>query len=293
MPLAGSCRKDNLRKNRTYPRPIFSFFADMKIPFDYHMHSTFSEDGVSSPEKMCRQAIKLGLPEIGFTEHWDVGPYEKNPRFFQPEPWYAELERLRDLFVGKLIIRAGIEVAEPHLYPQPAAEVLKRTPFDYVLGSVHFVGPYFIFDEAYFRAQAADEVYRAYFTEVETMLQTADLDILAHLDVPVRTAKPIFGYDPARYEDQIRRILRMVIDRNLALDVNAAGLRKAAQNLMPDPLILKWYAGMGGERVTLGSDAHTSSQVGLHLDAALEAIQAAGISHITQFERRQARLIPL
>ena len=263
------------------------------IPHDYHMHSTFSEDGASSPEKMCLQAIKLGLPEIGFSEHLDVGPYEKNPHFFQPEPWYAELERLRDLFAGKLIIRAGIEIAEPHLYPQPACEVLRRTPFDYVLGSVHFVGPNFIFDEAYFRTHPADNVYQEYFAEVEKLLQTADLDILAHLDVPVRTAKPIIGYDPTRYKDQIRRILSIVIDRNLALDVNTAGLRKAAQNLMPDPLILKWYAGMGGKHITLGSDAHTASQVGLHLDLALEAVHAAGITHVTQFERRQARLVSI
>ena len=265
----------------------------MNIPHDYHMHSTFSEDGASFPEEMCRRAVKLGIPEIGLTEHWDVGPYEKNPRFFQPEPWYAEMERLRDLFAGKLTIRAGIEVSEPHLYPQPAAEVLTRAPFDYVLGSVHFVGPHLMFDEAYFRACTADEVYRAYFTEVETLLQTADLDILAHLDIPVRTAKPILGYDPTRYEHQIRRILRLVIDRNLALDVNAAGLRKAAQNLMPDPLILKWYAGMGGKHITLGSDAHTANHVGLHLDLALEAVHAAGITHVTQFQRRQARLVSI
>jgi len=263
----------------------------MKIPHDYHMHSTFSEDGESSPEEMCRQAIKLGLPEIGFTEHWDVGPYEKNPRFFQPEPWYAELGRLRELFTSQLTIRAGIEIAEPHLYPQAAADVLVRAPFDYVLGSVHFVGPHFIFDEAYFRAHTADEVYRAYFAEIEMLLQTADIDILAHLDVPVRTAKPIFGYDPTRYEDQIRSILRMVIDRKLALDVNAGGLRKAAQNLSPDPFILKLYAEMGGERLTLGSDAHAASQVGLHLDAALDAVRLAGLTHFTRFEQRQARLL--
>jgi histidinol-phosphatase (PHP family) len=261
------------------------------IPHDYHMHSTFSEDGASAPEEMCRQAIKLGLPEIGFSEHWDVGLYERNPRFFQPEPWYAELERLRDLYAGKLTIRAGIEIAEPHLYPQPSADILARAPFDYVLGSVHFVGPQFMFDEAYFRSHLADEVYRAYFAEVETLLQTADFDILAHLDLPVRTAKPIFGYDPARYVDQIRCILSMVINRNLALDVNAAGLRKASQILMPDPLILKWYAELGGERITLGSDAHTASQVGLHLNVAMDAVRAAGISHLTHFKRRQAQLV--
>jgi histidinol-phosphatase (PHP family) len=263
------------------------------IPLDYHMHSTFSVDGASPLESMCRQAIHLGIPEIGFSEHWDVGPYEKHPRFFQPEPWYAELERLRELFAGQLIIRAGIEVDEPHLYLQPAAEVLKRVPFDYVLGSVHYVGPNFMFDDDFFRTQTADAVYRTYFAEIEKLLQIADIDILAHLDIPARTAKPIFGYEPTRYESQLRNILRMVIDRNLALDVNVAGLRKPVQILMPDPLILKWYAEMGGKRLTLGSDAHSSDQVGLHLDQALEAIRFAGITCITQFERRQARLIPL
>jgi histidinol-phosphatase (PHP family) len=263
------------------------------IPHDYHMHSTFSEDGASSPEEMCRQAIKLGLPEIGFTEHWDVGPYEKNPRFFQPEPWYAELERLRELFAGQLTIRAGIEIAEPHLYPQAAADVLRRAPFDYVLGSVHFVGHHFIFDDAYFRAHAADEVYRAYFAEVERLLQTANFDILAHIDVAARTGKPIFGYDPARYEEQIRSILQMVIEHKLALDVNTSGLRKTAQILSPDLLILEWYAGMGGKRLTLGSDAHAASQVGLHLDTALDVVRLAGLTHVTQFEQRLEKLIPL
>jgi histidinol-phosphatase (PHP family) len=265
----------------------------MLIPHDYHMHSTFSEDGASSPEEMCLRAIQLGIPEVGFTEHWDVGPYEENPRFFQPETWYAELERLRALFAGRLTIRAGIEISQPHLSPQDTTEVLKRVPFDYVLGSVHFVGRHFIFDEAYFRSRDADEVYRGYFSEVEALLQTADLDILAHLDIPARTGIPIFGYTPSRYEDQIRRILQLVIDRNLALDVNAAGLRKTAQNLMPDLLILKWYAGMGGQRLTLGSDAHQVDQVGLYLDSALESIRSAGLTHICQFELRQANFIPV
>ena len=99
------------------------------IPLDYHMHTNFSEDADDTLEAMCRRAIELGIPEIGFSEHWDVGPYETKPRFFKPEPWYAELERLRGLFAGQLIIRAGIEIAEPHLYPQETAEVLGTRPF--------------------------------------------------------------------------------------------------------------------------------------------------------------------
>jgi histidinol-phosphatase (PHP family) len=265
----------------------------MTIPQDYHMHSTFSSDGDSSPQAMCRKAIRMGIREIGFSEHWDVGPHEHQPRFLQVEPWYQEIERLRSVFAGRLVIRAGIEIAEPHLYPKESAEVLSRCPFDFVLGSVHFVGPHFMFDRVYFKTHTADEVYLSYFDELWKLVTSADIDIVSHFDVPVRTAAPILGFNPHLYKEQICRILRRIIDRGLALDINTAGLRKPAHNLMPDPVILAWYSKMGGCRVTTGSDAHKSSQVGLHLDQALAAVRAAGIPSLTQFEHRQARPLPL
>ena len=257
------------------------------------MHTNFSEDADDSPEAMCRRAIELGVPEIGFSEHWDVGPYETKPRFFKPEPWYAQLEHLRRLFAGQLLIRAGIEIDEQHLYPQATTEVLARVPFDYVIGSVHFVGPNFMFNGEYLQTHSADEVYNNYFAEMEQMVRTAELDIVAHFDIPARSGKPIFGYEPARYEEKIRSALNTCIERGLALDVNVSGLRKPSQIIMPDPLILQWYAEMGGQRVTLGSDAHRLPEVSLHLEKAIEAIRAVGIMHVTQFEQRKARLVPL
>ena len=262
------------------------------IPHDYHMHSTFSPDGETAPEAICRRAIELGIPEIGFTEHWDVGPYEGYPNFLKVEAFSAEIERLRRIFAGQLTIRLGIEIDAPHVFQEESAAVLRRAPFDYAIGSVHFVGQQFMFDEDYFRKHTADEVFEPYFAEVERMVRTADFDVVGHLDIPARTASPITGYDPARYESAIRAILQVCIERGLALDVNASGLRKKARNLMPDAVILGWYAEMGGERVTLGSDAHRLGEVGLHLDAALEAVRAAGIRQVTQFEQRQARLVP-
>jgi histidinol-phosphatase (PHP family) len=263
----------------------------MKIPIDYHLHSSFSEDGDDSPESICRRAIALGIPEIGFAEHWDVGPFEANPRYFKPELWYVELERLRSQFQGQLIIRAGIEIAEPHLYSKETREVLQRAPFDYVIGSVHFVGENFIFDAQYFRNHTADEIYGSYFTELGRMVSTAEIDIVAHFDIAARTGIPIFGYDPARYEETIRSVLKTCIERNLALDVNVSGLRKPSRNLMPDPRILAWYMEMGGQRLILGSDAHRLPEVGLHLDEAIQAIRAVGGNRITRFDHRTARLV--
>ncbi len=63
--------------------------------------------------------------------------------------------------------------------------------------------------------------------------------------------------------------------------------------LTPGLDILRWYVELGGERVTLGSDAHTPKQIGSHLDVALDTARAAGLKYLTFFEQRQARLVPM
>jgi histidinol-phosphatase (PHP family) len=267
----------------------------MPLPHDYHMHSSFSCDCQASMAAMCQAAVERGLPEIGFTEHFDQHPGEaEHCRHFRLEAWAAELERCRAEFAGRLIIRAGIEVGEPHLYAAEARAVLERYPFDYVLGSLHWVGADSIFDLGYFQARPAAEAFGLYFAELARVARIGDFDILSHLDVPVRTAFAAYGrYDPREHEDGIRPVLRACVERGLALDINTAALRRRAKVLNPGVEILRWYVEMGGERVTLGSDAHRPDQVGAGLDAALEAAQAAGLKYLTFYEGRQARLAPI
>jgi histidinol-phosphatase (PHP family) len=242
---------------------------------------------------MCRQAVQSGIPEIGFAEHYDLHPGENPRAWLRLEPWLEELSRCRALFAGRLVIRAGIEIGEPHVFQAEAREMLARAEFDYVIGSLHWVGSDSMFDVAFFQ-RPQEEAFRLYFEELERMTRTGDFDILGHFDVLVRTAFDIYGsYDPKRHEQQIRPVLRNCIERGIALDINASAMRRSARILLPGPEILGWYAEMGGERVTLGSDAHRLEQVGSHLELALATARDAGIRYITQFERRQARLIPL
>ena len=257
------------------------------------MHSNFSADCRATMAEMCRAAIAQGLPEIGFTEHYDLHPGEPQRDWFRLEPWAAELERCRAEFAGQLTVRAGIEIGEPHLFQAQAQAMLARYPFDYALGSLHWIGDTIVFDPEYFR-RPADEAFRLFFGELERMTRLGGFDILSHFDVAVRVGYEIYGeYDPCRYEDAIRPVLRNCIEHAIALDLNTAALRRKAKVLTPGVDILRWYAEVGGERVTLGSDAHRPEQVGLHLDAALDAARAAGLKYVTQFEKRQARLIPI
>ncbi len=262
------------------------------IPHDYHMHTAYSIDSQASMADMCRSAIEKGIPEIGFAEHFDLYPDDEAPDWFRLEPWAADLERCRTEFAGRLTVRAGIEVGEPHRFQQGTREMLGRYPFDYVLGSLHWFAGLHAFRRDVF-ASPAKKIFGLYFEELRQMATLGGFEILSHLDVPARIACEVYGsYDPRPYEDLIRPVLAACIAGGIALELNTAALRRPARIMNPGPVVLRWYAEMGGTLVTLGSDAHRPDHVGADLDTALQVLRDNGLRHLTHFEKRTPRPLP-
>jgi len=263
------------------------------IPQDYHIHSRFSADSVAAPVEICHVAAAKGLPEIGFAEHYDLHPAEGFRDWFRVDAWNRELEACRMDFADRLVIRAGVEIGEPHLYPVEVQALLENDCFDYAMGSLHWVGSENVFDRSYFN-RPAEEAFRLYFEELERMTRAGGFDILGHFDVLIRTGFQFTGpYDPLQYESYIRPVLHNCIEQGIALDINTGALRRRAKSLSPGIAILRWYVEMGGERVTLGSDAHRPDEVGSHLDLALEAVSAAGLRYLCCLEKRRVAMIPI
>ncbi len=261
------------------------------FPHDYHLHSNFSCDSKASIVEQCLGAIQRGLPEIGIADHFDLHPGDECRGFFRLNEWAAEIDRARRQFEGRLVVRAGIELGEPHLYQAECQALLQSYRFDYALGSLHWVGVELIFDRKYFR-RTPDEAYGLFFEELERMTRVGGFDVLSHFDVVARVGAPFYGgYDPLRYEETIRAVLKNCIGRGIALDLNTQGLRNRCQLLTPGVEILRWYREMGGERVTLGSDAHKPEDIAANFDLAIKALQAAGLKYVTQFEQREARMV--
>ena len=263
------------------------------IPQDYHVHSHHSVDCKASIEEMVLGAIRAGIPEIGFAEHFDLHPLDPACDWFKLDSWAEELEACRQTMVGRLRIRAGVEVGEPHIYAEELRQLLGRYPFDYVIGSLHWIGDELLFEPEYFR-RSASEAFGLYFKELDLMAASCEMDILGHLDVPARLSAKYYGkYDPHDYRDMILPVLRKCIERGVALDINTAAVRRGIHTLTPGLEILTWYRELGGERVTLGSDAHRPEHLGADLDLALEAVRRAGLRYLTFFEKREPRLVPL
>lgn len=259
---------------------------------DLHIHTDFSCDCRATMADMCRAALNIGLSEIGFSDHFDLMPEDPCFNFFRAEAWWQELERCRSQFASDLTIRAGVELGEPHRFSQAMQELLSAFPWDYSLGSLHWVGEELIFRKEYF-LRSPDLAFREYLHELHRMITEAEFDILAHLDVIKRMGFEQYGfYDAASYEEEIRTILRTCARLGRALEVNTSTLRRSVNQTSPEPLALRWFAEEGGRWVTFGSDAHEPEHIGYALELVTGAARKAGFKGLATFEARTAQAHP-
>jgi histidinol-phosphatase (PHP family) len=257
---------------------------------DYHVHTNFSADCRASMQEQCEAALSAGVQQIAFTEHEEYHPEEVRPGYFNHPAYMLELERCRRLFEGRLVIRAGIEVSEPHRYAAQSQPVLHAYPWDFVLGSLHWLdvntsalAPEFFTSRGDWR-----ESFRAYFREMLNMVRFGDFDVIAHFDYPARYGRRYFGddYDIREYEPEIRPVLRAAIERGKGIEINTGSLRKGMANTCPAQPVVDWYRELGGTLLSVGSDSHRAQDVGAGIPLAIQMARTAGFTHLAVYERR-------
>jgi histidinol-phosphatase (PHP family) len=261
---------------------------------DLHVHSQFSCDGSATMEATCCRAIELGLRWIAFTDHVDLEPQDAGFGFFQPDAYFAEIERCRALFAGRLTILSGVEIGEIHRFSQEAAALLGRYRFDLVIGSLHWVDGALVLDRAYFEARPADQAYRTYLAELAPMCRDGGFDVLGHLDIVKRAGAlepSAFSIDP--YKEEVRAVLEVLVGQGIGLELNTSTLRRPVNQTSPTRTVLEWYRKLGGELLTLGSDAHQVDHVAAGFAPAIQLALAAGFRYLTVYVERQPRFYPL
>jgi len=259
------------------------------IPYSYHVHTDFSCDCRVPMATMCRAALDAGLAEVGFADHFDTHPKDPCFGYLRLDAWWESLRRCRDEFgpMG-LAVKAGIEIGEPHHARAAVDTLLAQYEWDFVLGSLHWVGNESLYDGDYFRRHTPEEVYRTYFGELATMCETGQFDILAHADIVKYVSYEAYGgYDSRRWESEMRPALALCAARGIAIEVNAGTLRRRIKELTPTRLPLTWYREAGGEHVTYGSDAHHTEHIAIGAADALTEIRAAGFTRLAAYTRRK------
>ena len=258
---------------------------------EYHHHTDNSFDSQAQMKEVCQQAIKKGINEICFTEHFSVNPKVPTYGHMDFKRYFSQIEECRELFGSQLIIRAGIELCEPHLMKEKYRSTLTNLDIDFVMGSVHNIKEEKL--RMFMINKTSQEIYQKYFEEVYEMVTHADIDVIAHLDLIKRYAVESVGnYDFNNYKLIIEKILLKAIERDIGIEINTSSLPNVLlQETLPSLDVLQLYHSLGGEILTIGSDSHKSETVGSNQKKAIEIAKYVGFQGISVFEKRKPKKI--
>ena len=241
--------------------------------FDFHMHSRVSFDGHDTGAALAKAAVDRGLKEICFSDHRDFLRKEREQTMlFDLEAYSREYDSLE---VPSLAIRRGVEYG---LYNDNQARMkqeLGQRNYDFVLGSIHFVDDIDVYFSEYWQGKTVWEAQRRYF---ETMLECVrvheDFDVLSHMTYLHKGAgSPVKA--PLPYEEHreiIDEIFRVLISKGKGLELNTSGMDRCG-GFLPTPDYFRRFKELGGEIVTIGSDAHRSDRVGQYSEEACQVLQ--------------------
>lgn len=254
--------------------------------FDFHVHSRVSFDGHDTGEALAKAAAAAGLKEICFTDHVDYDPLGTMPDMaFDTAAYNAEYTHLA---LPGLKIRLGMEFGLSRDNVSQFRKDLKRRPFDFVLGSIHFVDDLDVYFDTFWRGKTIFQAERRYLEETLACVQIHnDFDVLAHLTYISKTrAHPAPRPLPyGEHREIIDEILRILAAKGKGLEMNTSGVDRCG-GFLPTEDIFRRFKELGGEIVTVGSDAHNCGRVGQYSDIAC-GILGDIFGYVCTFEDRK------
>lgn len=259
----------------------------------YHNHSNFS-DGKASIAEIVAAAERMGIGEVGVSDHFVVHPKGEQPSWSMParrlNEYVAALQSLRSN--AGSAIRVGLEVDWFPGHADAIRRAIAAAPLDYVIGSVHYVGEFTVDGHpdrlARLTQDEQNEIHAEYWRRVHSLAQSRLFDIVAHIDLTKK-----FGYRPTiDLSGPIAEALDAIAESRMVVELNTSGWHKPCADAYPSLEILRQCWGRG-IAVTLSADAHQPDHLLRDFERGAERLAAAGYDAIARFAQRQIRLEPL
>ncbi|MGM9538271.1 MAG: PHP domain-containing protein [Candidatus Onthomonas sp.] len=264
---------------------------------DTHLHSDVSFDGHSSRAEMALASRAAGVTGLCFTDHYDV-VNEKNELVpvYDWAPARAAQQAARAALGADFPLCYGLELGNAPADFAAAGKALEEPGLDFVLGSIHNASQALGWQDYYYvnftSPEQCCQYLDDYFTSLEALMNWGNFDSLAHLPYPLRYMAQRDGQPVTLepYEDRILALLRALIRRDKALEVNSS----KSEILMPEySWLLERYRELGGRLVTVGSDAHRASDAARGLTQIYALLRSKGFTEVAFYQGRQPRLMPL
>ncbi|HEX7289576.1 MAG TPA: histidinol-phosphatase [Conexibacter sp.] len=271
---------------------------------DYHVHlrpdgaGTLAADYFTpaNVERYRAAAEERGIAELGCSEH--IYRFSQALDVWQHPFWRENAVDDLDEYVGfarEQGLKVGVEADFVPGREDRIANLLDGRDWDYVIGSVHFVGDEAVdhpdWDVWSARSVDPEKVWRRYFEWLGEAARSGLFDILAHPDLV-----KVWGGERPRPDGDLRRFYELAIEgiaeSGIAIEVSTAGLRKPVGERYPaEP-----FLGMcleAGCPVALDSDAHVPEHVGFEYASTIEWLARQGVRELCVFDGRERRLEPI
>ncbi|MCI9106443.1 MAG: histidinol-phosphatase HisJ family protein [Lachnospiraceae bacterium] len=267
---------------------------------DYHVHTEFSDDSDYPMENVVKDAIRLGLDEICFTDHvdygvkvdWDSGKEilyrDGSPLANVDYPRYVEkIQELQRSYKGQIRIKQGLEFGmQRHTIPEFAA-LFDRYPFDFILLSVHQVMNQEFWTQDFQRNRTQKEYNECYYEELLYLVSHySDYSVLGHIDLIVRYDKlGVYPFDKVR--SYVEEILKTVIKEGKGIEINTSSHRYGLKDSTPSKEILQLYYKLGGRILTIGSDSHKPEHLGAYIGETKTLLKSIGFETFCTYDKMQ------
>ena len=259
---------------------------------DCHLHTEFSTDSETPMRAQAERALELGIPAICVTDHMDMD-YPQGEFWLDTDRYMEAVRRLQEEYRGRLEICFGVELGLMEHLRARQEEYLKKYPFDFVIGSVHLIHGEDPYNGELFRKYGDEEVFREYFRLSHRLLADApSIQSWGHLDYVVRYGQNPEVYSYRKYADEIDAVLKLLLEKGIALEVNTAGFRTLGRT-NPEPDVLRRYRELGGELITVGSDGHQPEYLGYRFRETEELLRSCGFSYYAVFRQRKPEFIKI
>jgi histidinol-phosphatase (PHP family) len=256
------------------------------------MHTPLCRHATGEPDEYAARALELGFQEIGFSDHSPM-PRDNfdNWRMRRDQlDEYVEKVRKAQKDFPKLIIRLALEVDYLPGGEDWIRELAARHPWDYFIGSVHYVSDSWAVDDpqkiSEWKNRDTLEVWSIYFERLAMAAESKLFEIIGHVDLPKK-----FGHRPAPgCAPLCEKFMEAAKKNNCAIELNTAGLRKDCREIYPSLDILR-LAFQKGVPITFGSDAHKPEEVGMNFAEAVQLARQAGYTECRRFSQRKIQTV--
>jgi histidinol-phosphatase (PHP family) len=267
---------------------------------DYHLHSSFSGDSDECIHRIFQKAHDLGLQEIAITDHVDP-EYPSDDVIFNLDlsTYIQTIDEFRKIWKGKLDIVTGLELGLQQHLEETLQCFLSDPSLDFIIGSIHCADRGDFVDETFFEGKDKIQAHRRYFETIYENLKIYDgFSVLGHLDYIKRYGRKHYGkvhseLDYSLHMDVIDEILKLAVSKGIGLEANTSGFRYGLGHPHPDSVILSRYLELGGEIITIGSDAHRTEDIGSDFRRCRDLLENLGFRYICGFRKKEPLFYPL